>query len=356
MCRDFGALGDAHVRRRQLRVHCRFKLLLEQRRVQGVAVVDFASEQRVACPQAALLDRAAFLLGELCAQPVLLLYRRLVAGMHAGNFLSDLGGELLRYLGLVLRQLDHLRMLRADPIRPTGALRLQLQQRAMQPLDPGLVEEIGLRVGPGVTQEGVAGLQADPRRFGLGHRRRQVGQPLRDDFLFLVDRDTGMECREGVQRRFGTRDAFGGFLELAAQELLRRDVGGELGFLVGFQKGAGVRRGQERRQVRARGRETDLHQVRAAQLLHRQPAGVAIDQRGIDVGRSDGLAAGLGAAARFPAARLEGVQQAAGERQQAAPLRRRIEKVFLLGEMLAADHSLGQVAALQHCHLGGEEG
>ncbi|MFN8602354.1 MAG: hypothetical protein U0842_17965, partial [Candidatus Binatia bacterium] len=357
----FGRLGcsgtsarsiDAHVRRRELRVDRGFHRLLDQRAVEVLRALDVVLQQLVARAQVAQQDRRLLEVRELGAQALLSRAGRVETGLDARGLLRDLALQLARDLALLLAQLDHLGMVRAELRIERRALRAQIEQREVQLLDARLVEEVRHRVV--ALHDGlVLGLQPDPVGLGRADLRGQLVHLLTGELLLLIDRDVGVVGRERLERALGLLDAAARLLELLAEELLRGDVVGQSRLGVGLHVGLRVRAGEHRRQLGARRGEAHLDEVGAAHVAHVEVAHVAVEQLGRDLGAAAGVVVrGLvDDRAAAEAARTQERQQASADRQQPRPGLGRVEEGLVAREIVRADDALGEVAALQRRDL-----
>ena len=311
-------------------------------------------EQVVPCPEVSELDRRFLLHRQLAVELLLAEEGGVVVRPHGRHLLLHFGAQLLLDLRFLAPQLHHLGMVRVETVGQRRTLRSEVEQREVELLDARTIEQVSNRLALGPAQEFVAALHRDSQPLGPGEEARELGDALPDDLLLLVDGDGRVLGSEAAERRLRPLDLFTRLTELATEELLRCDVGGPACLLVGLHVGLRVRRGEESRERRARGREADLHQVRPAHVPDPEIAHVPVQQSRLRRRGRCSLALGRRRAA-LPAPRPEERQQATAHRQETLPPGPRSQECLVLGEPLPADHPFGQVAALERFHLRGEE-
>src|SRR6185503_6679748 len=106
-------------------------------------------------------DRRILLVGELPPQLLLAQRRGVVPAADGGDLLRHLGPQLLAERGLLVADLDHLRMVRTEPVVHGRAPGAEIENAEPELLDPGTVEEIRERLGVWSGQELVAALERD---------------------------------------------------------------------------------------------------------------------------------------------------------------------------------------------------
>jgi hypothetical protein len=81
-----------------------------------------------------------------------------------------------------------------------GVSDLQPADLLLESLDELVGEHARQRVALAILHQPVLGLAADARRLGVGHAPAEVGQPLHDRVLAVVERDDGVLPAELAER------------------------------------------------------------------------------------------------------------------------------------------------------------
>ena len=155
-------------------------------------------------PESSFRFEDGVLLGvELLAEPLLLRLGGEIRRLDAGDDARDLAREAaLRALELRV-DLLHLRAARDEDLRLLGVAHLEPAHLLLEPLDQRVGEHARQRVALALLHQPVLRLGRDPRRLGVGHAPAEIGQPLDDRVLAIVERDDGVlaaEVAEGALR------------------------------------------------------------------------------------------------------------------------------------------------------------
>jgi hypothetical protein len=316
----------------------------------------------VAGAEALQLDRRPLELVELVAHARLAHRGRVEAVLDRRDLAPELQAELLFDLGRLPRELDHLRMVRAEALGERRLLDADVDQSEVQLLDALRLrvlrvrtEEVRQRVELLSAQELEAALHRDTLRLGVAEGLRCLRDALADHLLFLIHRDVRVRGREGAQIRFGPIHLLARLTELPVEELVCLDVGRDARLLRRLEVGLRVRGGEQSREARARRREGDLDQVGPANVLDVQVAEVAVEELWRNLGDAAALLVGRDRPLAREASRPHRAEEPCGDRDESLTVRSGMEKGVVRREMLLADHALREVATLQDRDLRREE-